>query len=374
MVLPSRQSVTVDPAPNGRRARVLLCDDSLVIRGAISRMLKGIEDIEIVASVGNGQIAVDTVARHLSTAPIDVVVLDIEMPVMDGLQALPLLLKLDPTIRVVMASTLTLRGADVAMQALRLGAADYVPKPSAAGVFNDDAFRDELIAKVRGLARLRARQGLRARIMPPAKLPAPATRAIGARPTARPRLIAIGSSTGGPQALFTFFNALGCRVGLPVILTQHMPTAFVPLLAQHITRLGGLPCTPAADGELLRPNHVLIAPGDRHLTVEARPPGLTSVLSNGPPENFCRPAVDVMLRSAAISCQGQVLVVMLTGMGRDGLEGTRKIVELGGIALAQDEESSVVWGMPGAIAAAGLCQAVLPLERLAGAVREIVGA
>jgi two-component system chemotaxis response regulator CheB len=339
------------PAPEAAVARVMICDDSVVIRGAIARILESDPAIRVVARVGNGKLAIDELARQA----VDVVVLDIEMPVMDGLTALPLLLRADPGLKVVVASTLTTRGADVALRALRLGAADYLPKPTANGI--GDGFRHELLAKVKGLARLR-----HAHVVPsrPASLlqlrPAPMLPA---------RLLAIGSSTGGPQALFTLVQGLGTRIDVPVVLTQHMPPSFMPILAEHIGKLGGLACTEARDGEMLRPGHIYLAPGERHLLVREAHGALQARLSSDPPENFCRPAVDPMLRSAAEACGGRVLVAMLTGMGHDGLAGTRRVIELGGAAVAQDEATSVVWGMPGAVAQAGLCHAVLPLARIA---------
>ena len=359
-----------------RAARVLVCDDSLVIRNAIARTLRAETGIEVVASVGHGQAAVEAVRAHRDRGmPIDVAVLDIEMPVMDGMTALPHLLAIDPALRVVMASTLTLRGADIAMEALRRGAADYLPKPSTTGLHSDAAFRVELAAKVRGLARIGA-MARRSGNTPgaPSEPPVAATaERARSKATSRPALIAIGSSTGGPQALFALFRGLGTGLGVPVVITQHMPPTFVPMLADHLTRLGGLPCDVAADRAALRADRAVIAPGNRHLVIEAGRGGHVARLSDAAPENFCRPAVDVMLRSASSSSGGKVLVVMLTGMGRDGLAGTRLVVEAGGSALAQDEATSVVWGMPGAIAQAGLARAVLPLERLGPAVRQMLG-
>ena len=348
-------------SPPGEAARVLLCDDSAVIRGAIGRMLDGDPGVRVVARVANGQQALEAVQRER----FDVAVLDIEMPVMDGLTALPLLLRADPGLRVVMASTLTTRGADIALQALRLGAADYVPKPSVAAIA-DDSFRTELLAKVKGLARLRRRESAPAS---PARPPM-----ASARPAGReaPLLLAVGSSTGGPQALFTLVQGLGNAVSVPVVITQHMPATFTPIRAEHLTRLGALPCAEAREGEALQPGRIHLAPGDRHLLVEGRAGALRVRLSDGAPENFCRPAVDPMLRSAAAACGGRVLVVMLTGMGHDGREGTRAVIEAGGTALAQDEATSVVWGMPGAIATAGLCHRVLPLPALAPCVLELL--
>lgn len=334
-------------------ARVMVCDDSAVIRGAVTRMLESDPAVRVVARAGNGQAALDELRR----TPVDVLVLDIEMPVMDGMTALPLLLRADPTLKILMASTLTTRGADIALRALRLGAADYVPKPSA--VFGDDGFRSELLEKVKGLARLHRRAAAPAREAPSLPLqlrPAPMFAA---------KLLAIGSSTGGPQALFTLVEGLGKTVNVPVVMTQHMPPTFTKILADHITKLGGLPCAEAADGEALQASRIYLAPGDRHLLVEARQGSLCARLSDSPPENFCRPSVDPMLRSASAACNGRVLATILTGMGQDGLIGTRAIVAAGGAAVAQDEATSVVWGMPGAIAQAGLCHAVLPLPRIA---------
>ncbi len=341
-------------------ARVLICDDSVVVRSAIARILESDPQVQVVARAANGQQALDEVRRRSAGAHIDVVVLAIEMPVMDGMTALPLLLRADPGLRVIMTSTLTTSGADIAMKALRLGAADYLPKPSTAAIA-DDGFAQELLSKVKGLARLRHRAG-----------EAPVL--AGLRPPSRqmPLLLAIGSSTGGPQALFTLVQGMGTKLPVPVVLTQHMPATFTPILAEHLSRLGGMPCTEARDRQPLEPGHIVLAPGDRHLLVERSGGGLRARVTTDPPENYCRPAVDPMLRSAAIACDGRVLVVMLTGMGRDGLAATRQLVASGGTAIAQDEATSVVWGMPGAIAQAGLCYRVLPLPAIAPQVLELL--
>lgn len=354
MIAPAR--VAVEPKPPA--ARVMVCDDSAVIRSAVARMLEADPAVQVVARVSNGQLAIDELKR----TPVDVVVLDIEMPVMDGMTALPLLLRADPGLKVVMASTLTTRGADIALRALRLGAADYVPKPSA--VHGDEGFRRELVEKVKGLARLRRR----------VTQPTRETASLRLRPAAitLPKLLAIGSSTGGPQALFTLIQGLGKTLNVPVVLTQHMPATFTAILAEHITKLGGLPCAEAKDGEPLGAGRIYLAPGDRHLIVNAGRGGLQARLNTDPPENFCRPSVDPMLRSAATACDGRVLVTILTGMGQDGLVGTRRVVDAGGSAIAQDEATSVVWGMPGAVAQAGLCHAVLPLPRIAPKLLELL--
>jgi two-component system chemotaxis response regulator CheB len=349
--------------PAADAVRVMICDDSVVIRGALARMLENDGGVRVVARVANGRQAVEEVKRQ----PIDVAVLDIEMPEMDGMEALPLLLRADPGLRVVMASTLTTRGADIALRALRLGAADYLPKPSVAEI-NDDSFRRELVAKVKGLARLRRRTSAG----PPPPLVGGAPLVLRPAPPLRPHLLALGSSTGGPQALFTLVQGLGREVKVPVVLTQHMPPAFTAMLAEHLSKLGAMPCAEARDGEPIEAGRLYVAPGDRHLLLEGATGRLRARLSDGPQENFCRPAVDPMLRSAVAACHGRVLVVMLTGMGHDGLAGTREVVAAGGGALAQDEGTSVVWGMPGAIALAGLCHKVLPLPMLAPATLDLL--
>jgi len=347
----------------------MICDDSPVIRTAIARILEADPAINVVARASNGQAALDA----LKLRDIDVVVLDIEMPVMDGMTALPLLLAADPQLRVVMASTLTTRGADIAMRALRLGAADYLPKPTASLVAGDSRFGPELIEKVKGLARMRHRA--QKSLSPAASFPAPAQPVLALRPPPKqaPLLLALGSSTGGPNALFAVIQHLSPRISIPIVLTQHMPATFTPILAEHIDRLGVLPCAEARDGGKLKPGHIALAPGDRHLLVHRDGGGLAVKLSDAPPENFCRPSVDHMLRSAAACVDGRVLVVMLTGMGHDGLEGTRVVVNHGGAALTQDEATSVVWGMPGAVARAGLAHAVLPLPQIAPKILAMLG-
>jgi two-component system chemotaxis response regulator CheB len=345
--------------------RVLVCDDSAVIRGLLARLLEADGAVEIVGTAANGR---DALALQARARP-DVVVLDIEMPVMDGLAALPALLKADPAVQVVMASTLTTRGADVTLKALRLGAADYVPKPSAVGgIASGEGFRRELVEKVKALGRAAVRRRsapLRPRLAPhaPAAAAPPAIlRRVGAR---APDLVAIGASTGGPQALFRVMRDLGAGFHLPVLITQHMPATFLPILAEHITRLGGLPCAEARDGERIVPGRAYLAPGERHMLVSGSRSAPVIALADTPPENFCRPAVDPMLRSAAAVLGAGVLAVVLTGMGHDGLAGGQAVVAAGGAVIAQDEASSVVWGMPGAVAQAGIAAAVVPVGEVA---------
>jgi two-component system chemotaxis response regulator CheB len=346
------------------RIRVLVCDDSLTVRGALCRIVETDPQLLLVGRAGDGAEAVREVGRLRP----DVLVLDVEMPVMDGLSALPALLRADPGLKVLMASTLTTRGADIALRALRAGAADYVPKPTSAGAIGGaGGFREEFLAKLRALGALRRRPATAGRTAVPLRLAAAPPAA------ARPRLLAVGASTGGPQALFALFGALPKTFPLPIVLTQHMPKTFTAILADHITRLGGIACAEAQDGDALRPGLALLAPGDRHLLIEARGEALVARLSDAPAENFCRPAVDPMLRSASAATAGRTLAVILTGMGQDGLAGSRVLVAAGGQVLAQDEATSVVWGMPGAVAQAGLARAVLPVAGLALRIVEAAG-
>jgi len=361
------------PPPAGaRRVRVMLCDDSATVRGILARLLAADPAIEVVARVGDGQQALDA----LASARPDVVLLDLEMPVMDGMTALPLLLRADPRLVVIVASALTQRGAAAAMAALRAGASDYIPKPGAAGGgAMDPVFRAELLEKVKGWARMRRGPSPAAPAAPasaPPRPPRPALRPAGDAGMPAAGLLAVGCSTGGPQALAAFLKALLPLPAVPVVIVQHMPAGFTTMLADHLDRLGPLRVAEARDGEALRPGQAYLAPGNRHLLVERGAGGLAARLRDDPPENFCRPAVDPMLRSAIRALEGRVLAVILTGMGQDGLAGCRALVAAGGAVLAQDEASSVVWGMPGAVARAGLARELLPPDRMGARVAQLL--
>ncbi|HEY8613737.1 MAG TPA: chemotaxis-specific protein-glutamate methyltransferase CheB [Roseomonas sp.] len=348
----------------------MLCDDSPTVRGILARLLDADPAIEVVSRVGDGRQALDA----LASARPDVVLLDLEMPVMDGMTALPLLLRAEPRPVVIVASALTQRGAAAAMAALRAGASDYVPKPGAAGGgAMDPVFRAELLEKVKGWARMR-RKPAAPQTSPVAVRAAPAAAPRAHLAVAPPSLVAVGSSTGGPQALASFLRALVPAPPVPVVIVQHMPAGFTTMLADHLDRVGPLRVAEAKEGEVLIPSRAYLAPGDRHLLVERSPAGLVARLRDDPPEHFCRPAVDPMLRSAQRACDGRVLAVILTGMGQDGLAGCRAVVAGGGTVLAQDEASSVVWGMPGAVARAGIARELLPPDRLAARVAAIAAA
>lgn len=346
--------------------RVMVVDDSAIVRGLISKQLSEDHDIEVVCTASNGAIALAELQRR----SVDVVVLDIEMPVMDGLTALERIVAEHPKIKVVMASTLTRRNAEISLRALELGAADYVAKPET-GLTAAADFKRELTSKVKGLGRSRQR---------PAVAPAPAPKAVAPprpaaawRPRTRPSVLAIGSSTGGPPALLKLFAALKGAVNQPILLTQHMPAAFTPLLAEQLTRAGGRPCAEGRDGEPIEAGRCYVAPGGWHMTVEKHAGIPTIRLNQEPPENFCRPAVDPMLRSVAQVYGSAATAVILTGMGSDGAKGCEALAAAGGRFIAQDEATSVVWGMPGAAAGTGLAEEILPLEDIAPWIRRVAG-
>ncbi|MBF0326484.1 MAG: chemotaxis response regulator protein-glutamate methylesterase [Alphaproteobacteria bacterium] len=367
---PSSASTAAD------RIRVMLVDDSAVVRGLVTRILEEEQDISVVVSVGNGQMALSALERQ----DIDVILLDIEMPVMDGMTALPKLLKVDPAVRVIMQSTLTSKGAAISLRALEMGAADYIPKPTATrDLAGGVDFKTELLGKVKALGHARRRDPNRKLRAPsgtvaPTRPAAPKISALhpATPPTLRthtpepPDIIAIGSSTGGPQALFNLLGTMRAgTVKQPILITQHMPATFTTILAEHISRVSGWDAREGQDGEVIKGGRVYIAPGDFHMVVETRGADKIIRLNKDAPENFCRPAVDPMLRSISAAYGKRVLVAILTGMGADGSKGGQVVVQNGGTVVAQDEPSSVVWGMPGAAAQAGICSAILPIGEIA---------
>ncbi|MDO8839225.1 MAG: chemotaxis response regulator protein-glutamate methylesterase [Parvibaculum sp.] len=355
--------------------RVMVVDDSAVARGIVTRSLEQEQGIKVVASAPNGVLALKAMLTH----EIDVVVLDIEMPELDGMAALPRLLAVDPDLKIIMASAASHRDADIAMRAMAIGAVDFVQKPSA-GLGGAENFRRELIAKVkhhaacRGSGNVGAKRKALLPSMPAKVVPTVQTRSAGRKKMERPDIIAIGSSTGGPQALAEVLRNLAPSVRQPILVTQHMPASFTALLAEHMARYSGRPASEARDGQVPEPGHIYIAPGGQHLVVEPRAAGGIMIrLDDGPPENSCKPAVDPMLRSLARIFKDRLLAVILTGMGCDGLKGCEEVIAEGGSVLAQDQETSVVWGMPGAVAQAGLCSEILPLTKIGPAIVRIAG-
>jgi two-component system chemotaxis response regulator CheB len=358
--------------------RVMVVDDSVVIRGLISRWIEAEPDMVVAASLRTGLDAV----RQIERVDPDVAVLDIEMPDLDGISALPLLLTKKPNLIIIMASTLTRRNAEISFKALSLGASDYIPKPeSTREPTAAETFRHDLIQKIRHLG-AKVRRTVAASASPPLApvldrsrepLPRPPSaqtvhqqllrRPFGPQP---PRALLIGSSTGGPQALMKLVGEIGAVIDrFPVLITQHMPPTFTTILAEHLARSSRRPAHEAIDGEIVKAGQIYLAPGGRHMRLARHGADAVIALDDGPAVNFCKPAVDPLFTSAIDVWQGGVLAVVLTGMGSDGMRGGKEIVAAGGNVIAQDEASSVVWGMPGAAANAGICAAILPLDQIA---------
>lgn len=349
------------------RIRVLVVDDSALVRRLVTTALAQVSDLEIVGVAKDGLEAVEQVA---ALEP-DVVTMDIEMPRLDGLGALTRIRATHPRLPVIMFSTLTERGAAATLDALSRGASDYVTKPSNTGKIADGiaAIREQLVPRIRALVGMRklAPAGGRDAVRRPPVTVAPARASAG-----RPEVLLIGCSTGGPDALARLLPQLPATLGVPVLVVQHMPALFTTMLAQRLDRDAALTVREAADGDPVRAGEVLVAPGDFHLRLRASAGQVRVALDQGPQENFCRPAVDVLFRSAAQVYGGRALVTVLTGMGQDGLEGARVLSAAGATVLAQDEATSVVWGMPGAVSMAGLAQDVLPLEEIPGRITRLL--
>ncbi|MCK1652044.1 chemotaxis response regulator protein-glutamate methylesterase [Bradyrhizobium sp. 149] len=372
--------------------RVMVVDDSVVIRGLISRWIGAEHDMEVAASLRTGLEAVNQIERINP----DVAVLDIEMPELDGISALPQLLAKKRDLVIIMASTLTRRNAEISFKALSLGAADYIPKPeSTREASAADIFHHDLIQKIRHLgARLRRKPAVASPPLVPGSqapaargpavarpaAPAPAlhapssSSALSTRPFSiqAPKVLLIGSSTGGPQALMALVTELGPVIDrVPVLITQHMPPTFTTILAEHLARTSRKPAAEAVDGEAVRPGRIYLAPGGKHMRVVRSGADVAIALDDGPAVNFCKPAVDPLFTSAIDIWHGAILSVILTGMGSDGMRGGKDIVAAGGSVIAQDEASSVVWGMPGAAANAGICAAILPLNQIGARVNRL---
>lgn len=354
-----------------RKIRVLIVDDSTVIRRLLTDALAGEEGIEVVGSAANGRIA-------LAKIPLlnpDLVTLDIEMPVLDGLETLKALRPAYPQLPVVMFSTLTERGAIATLNALSLGANDYVTKPANVGsvVAGIQRVREQLVPKIRALCGQAFPAARPAASVPRTWLGERTGRRIASLAARRIELVAIGVSTGGPNALTEIFKALPGDLRVPVLVVQHMPPVFTKYLAQRLDAVSELEVAEARGGELLEPGRAWLAPGDYHLALQRTGRGVVARLNQGPPENSCRPAVDVLFRSSAEVYGAGVLGVILTGMGADGQRGSECIRHEGGRVLAQDEASSVVWGMPGAVVGAGLANEILPLSGIAARISQLVG-
>lgn len=367
------------PEPTKGKIRVMLVDDSAVIRGFVTKILESQPDIEIVASCQNGQAAVSAI----SGADPDVIILDVEMPIMDGLTAIPELLAKKPCVPIIMCSTLTTKNGATTLKAMSLGAMDCIAKPtSTQEIYGQDEFRTVLLSKIRLIT-----AGI------PRK-PAPATpdskledrkvnlhphlpKVVTLRPPqmgwqGKPAIVAIGSSTGGPNALFKVLAH--CKgFDVPIVVTQHMPPTFTKILAEHIQQQTGVETFEASEGMRLEAGKIYVAQGGHHMLIRQTESGEKVIhIDSGPMENFCKPAVDPMIRSLTSIYKERILMIVLTGMGTDGLKGGQEVVNTGGRVIAQNEATSVVWGMPGAVALAGICSAVLPLEEIGPYIRKAV--
>ncbi len=335
--------------------RILVVDDSAVIRKLLSDTLRRDPELEVVGTAGDGRIAL---AKISQLCP-DLITLDVEMPVMDGLETLVELRKLYPKLPVIMFSTVTERGAAATLEALSLGASDYATKPSNTGsaAAAIEAIRRELIPKIKALCAgpptklVRLLSGQTTRLRAPSKL--------------HIEIVAIGASTGGPNALAEVLPRIPKDFAVPIVVVQHMPPIFTRLLAERLASRSQIPVQEGSAGVILRAGDAWIAPGNFHMTVKRAGQDWRLVLNQDSPENSCRPAVDVLFRSLAAAYGARVLGVVMTGMGSDGVIGARHIREAGGEVIIQDESTSVVWGMPGLVHAAGQADAAYPLDRLA---------
>ncbi|MGY1916650.1 protein-glutamate methylesterase/protein-glutamine glutaminase [Blastococcus sp. SYSU DS0973] len=360
--------------------RVMVVDDSVVVRKIVTDVLSADPGIEVVGTAVNGKVALG----KLEQLKPDLITMDIEMPEMNGIEAVQAIrggaarggsARGHSRVPIIMFSTLTERGATATLDALSAGANDYVTKPANVGSVAQsmESVREQLIPRIKALTGRPVTTVARpaAPVAPPPRTAAPRT-----GPGKKPAVLVIGSSTGGPEALARVLPALPADLPVPVLLAQHMPPVFTRQFAQRLDRLSPLRVVEAVDGTPLAPGTVHLAPGDHHLVVRANGrAGFSTSLNQGPPENYCRPAVDPLFRSAVAAYDGAVLGVVLTGMGADGRNGCGEIRNAGGTVVVQDQATSVVWGMPGAVAQAGYADMVLPLDRIAEAIqRHLAGA
>ena len=341
-----------------KKIRVLLVDDSAVLRSLLRIALATCPEVDLVGVGADGIEGLEAIERLRP----DLVLLDIEMPRMNGLEVLVQVQARHRQIKVIMCSTLTRRGAAITLEALAQGAADYVTKPASQNGVREgvETLCRELLPRIRALfpdfeskAGTKFLQQARS-IVPRSRISAP-----------RPEIVVIGVSTGGPAALERVLAPLPPNFPLPVLIVQHMPPLFTTLLAERLDGLCGIPVREAASGEVVQPGHVYLARGDWHMQLIGTPARCVLRLTQAAYEQSCRPSVDVLFRSAAAVFGSKVFAVVLTGMGSDGLNGCRAIHAAGGRILAQDRETSAVWGMPGAVAEARLAEQLLPPEALA---------
>lgn len=357
--------------------RVLVVDDSVVVRRLVTDALSQDPQVEVVGVAANGKLAQ---AKAESLNP-DLITMDVEMPEMNGIEAVRALRKSGKTMPIIMFSTLTERGASATLDALAAGASDYVAKPSNVGSVQESIaqVRESLIPKIKALVQRPATRRLpitgagaggpaaaqRPRVEQPVQM--------RQEPPAHPiRAVVLGCSTGGPEALAKVITALTTPLPVPMLVVQHMPAVFTRQLAARMDRIGPSTVVEAVEGQPVLPGTIYIAPGDKHMQLRRVGVSLRTAIVDGPPVNFCRPAVDVLFHSAAQLMGRELLAVILTGMGQDGKVGCGEIGDAGGTVIVQDEQSSVVWGMPGAVATAGFAHRVLPITDIARTIEQIV--
>lgn len=350
-----------------RKTRVLVVDDSVVMRRLLAEAIASDPELEVAGYAANGQIALSLLEQ---LAP-DVVTLDVEMPVMDGLATLKAIRAAGRRLPVIMFSTLTNRGAEATIDALAAGASDYVAKPAGAGdhATARERIRQALVPKIKALCRRPAAMQASAEGTPVRRRPF--QRKLAAEPV---KVVAIGCSTGGPNALAQLLPGIPSDFAAPILIVQHMPPAFTRFLAQRLNSLCHLPVEEAEHGAVVHPGKIWIAPGGHHMSVEAHDGQVRIKITDEAPENSCRPSVDVLFRSVAEMFPNGALAVVLTGMGQDGLRGCEHLSTAGAEIVAQDEATSVVWGMPGFVARAGLADTLLPIAEIGSYVMERVAA
>lgn len=356
--------------------KVLIVDDSRIFRGAVEEALKADPGIQVIGSVRNGVKALEFVAEKRP----DVITLDVEMPDMDGLETLKEIEKVNASnpdlkpIGVIMLSSFTRKGSDITIEALSNGAFDFIPKPEGASANESvEVLRAELVGKIRAYSSRYLKNKV------PPKSPSAATltsrRPVTAAPkssSSKVKAVLIGVSTGGPRALIDLLPDLCEKIDLPVLIVQHMPPTFTESLASNLNNKVSHEVKEAADGELIIPKRIYIAPGGKHMVMRKQNEGYVTVINEQPPERGCRPSVDVLFRSTGMVMGGDVVAVILTGMGDDGVKGISSLKRLGAYIIAQDEASSIVWGMPGSAVESGNVDYVLPLKEIAGKVSELV--
>lgn len=351
-------TMTVPVGVVATRSRVLVVDDSVVVRQLVARVLEAEPSTEVAGVAPNGRVALEKILRLHP----DVVLLDLEMPEMDGFETLAEIRRTDPMLPVIIFSHLTSAGAAATLEALALGATGFALKPRADGIGLAEAqIREDLVPLIRSVRR---------------RQHAPAVQAVPSisrrRRTATVSAVVVAVSTGGPNALADIVPALPSDLAVPIFIVQHMPAVFTKMLAERLDGLAAVTVVEASDGDLVVPGRVYIAPGGRHLSLtgtNARR-DVRIQLTDGPAENSCRPAADVLFRAAAASYGAETLAVVLTGMGHDGLLGSEVVRAAGGYVVAQSEASAVVASMPAAVAEAGLTDSVVPLDHMAA---ELIG-